>query len=59
MNEYKYEYYLQKTYYTNRNMNIVLDILCYKYEYEYYSLNIFTNLFEYLNIFEYLKIFNP
>ena len=32
MNEYEYEYYLQKTYSTNINMNIILDILCHKYE---------------------------
>ena len=32
MNEYKYEYYSQKTYYTNTNMNIILDTLGHKYE---------------------------
>ena len=59
MNEYEYEYYLYKTYSTNPKMYILLDILCHKYEQEYYSLNIFTNLFEYLNIFKYLKIIKP
>ena len=32
MNEYNYGYYLQKTYYTNTNMNIILDTLDHKYE---------------------------
>ena len=31
------EYYLQKTYYMNMNMNIILDTLGPKYKYEYYS----------------------
>ena len=30
MNEYKYEYYSQKTYSTNENTNIILDILCHE-----------------------------
>ena len=37
-------------------MNIILDTLGNKYQYEYYSLEIFTNIFEYLNIFEFFKI---
>ena len=43
----------------NTNMNIILDILCHKYEKENYSLKIFMNIFEYSNIFEYLKIIKP
>ena len=56
MNEYKYEYFLKKTYYTNTNMNIIPDTLGLKYEEEYYMSKIFANIFEYSNIFEYLKI---
>ena len=59
MNKYEYEYYLQNTYFTNTNMNIILDILFHEYEKEYYSLKIFTNIFEYSNIFKYLKIIKP
>ena len=40
MNKDEYEYNSQKTYYTNTNMNIILD----------------TNIFEYSNLFKYLKI---
>ena len=32
MNKYEYEYYSQKTCYTNTNMNIILDTLGHKYE---------------------------
>ena len=56
MNEYKYEYYLQKTYNSNMNMNIILDTLGHEYESEYYLKEIFTKIFKYLNIFEDLKI---
>ena len=59
MNEYECEYYFQNTYSMNTNMNIILDILCHKYEKEYYSLKIFMNILEYLNIFEHLKIIKP
>ena len=38
------------------NMNIILDTLGHKYEYDYYLVNIFTNIFQYSNIFECLKI---
>ena len=31
----------------------------YEYEYEYYSLKIFMNIFKYSNIFGYLKIIKP
>ena len=31
-NKNEYEHYLPKTYSTNTNMNIILDILCHKYE---------------------------
>ena len=58
MNEYKYEYYLQKTNSTNRNMNIILDTFCHKYEYEYNLNKIVTNISEYSNIFKSLKIFD-
>ena len=40
----------------NTNMNIILDTLGHKYEYGYYSFEIFMNILEYSNIFEYLKI---
>ena len=32
MNEYEYEYYSQKTYYTNTNMNTILDTLGHEYD---------------------------
>ena len=59
MKEYKYEYYSQKTYSMNTNMNTILEIACHEY------VKIFTNIFEYLkifkysNIFEYLRIIKP
>ena len=59
MNDYKYEYYSQKTYSMNKNMNIILDDLCHEYEKEYFFLKIFMNIFKYSNIFEYLKLIKP
>ena len=32
LDEYEYEYYLQKTYSKNTNVHFILDILCDKYE---------------------------
>ena len=59
MNKYEYEYFLQNTYSTNTNINIILDILCHENEQEYYLYNIFSNIFKYLNEFEYLKLIKP
>ena len=52
MNKYKYEYYSQKTYYSNTNKNIIQHTLGHEYELEYYL----EEIFKYLDIFEYLKI---
>ena len=54
MNEYKYQYYLQKKYSLNTNMNNILDILCHKYK---KRILFVKNIHKYIQIFEYIWIF--
>ena len=51
MNEYKYEYYLQKRYSMNMNMNFILDTLCQELIVDYTFLN---NIYENIRIFKYI-----
>ena len=55
MNKYKFEYYLQKTYSKNTNMNIILDSLSHEYE---YKILFVKSIHKYNPIFKYIWIFD-
>ena len=46
MNEYEYKFYSQKTYYTNTNINIILDTLGYYSQKTYYTNTNMNNILD-------------